>query len=139
MARYLQHFIAGVRADVLQLVTVNFEALSEQPLHDLFDAVQILRIAQKTLPSYVWKQCGAYRNGLINYKRMNDYLESYMGTKQKAELALRRQWSIEKKKQILREYIETPSLVKKKETSFAREMPQPIIGGINSVSTIQFV
>lgn len=130
MARYLEHFVAGVRADVQQLVTVNFEALSTEPLHDLFNAVMILRIAQKTLPSYVWKQCASYRNGLINYKRMNDYLESYMGAKQKAELAQRRQWSLEKKKQILREYVAPPSQLKKKESSFTS---QPIIGGINPI------
>lgn len=131
MARYLRHFIAGIHADVRHLVTVDFQSLDPQALHNLFDAVMILKIAQKTLPSYVWQQCGAYRNGLINYKRMNTYLESYMGTRQKAELALRRQWSLEEKKKTLFEHVEPPSLVKKKEPLvISRELPMPIVAGL---------
>ena len=129
MSRYLKHFMAGVRADVTQLVMVDFESLDPQALHNLFDAVMILKIAQKTLPEYVWKQCGAYRNGLINYKRMNLFLEGYMGSKQKAELALRRQWKLEDKKKALRDLVITPSLVKKKLETRATAFPAPIIGG----------
>lgn len=129
MSRYLKHFMAGVRADVQQLVMVDFEALDPQAVPNLFDAVTILKIGQKTLPPHVWKQCGAYRNGLINYKAMNSYLESQLGMRQRTELSLRRQWTLEKKKQTLTDCVEIPSLVKKKPGTQSRQLPAPIIGG----------
>jgi len=140
MARYLQHFMTGVRADVEQLVAVDFEVTDPQIIQDLFDAVMILKMAQKTLPPYAWKQCGAYRNGLISYKHMNSFLESYMGTRLRAELALRRQWPSEKKKDVLREYVNPPSLVKKKKLPTApRGLPAPIVNGHNPFAVPQFI
>lgn len=134
MERYLQKFTAGVRADVQELVRVNFESLDPKAMPELFDTVMILKFARKTLPSYVWRQCGRYRNGLISYKRLNTFLESYMNAKQKAEMALRRQWSVEKKQQALISYVEAPLFKKKEEEEAAS--PSSFI---NEVDTLSFV
>lgn len=112
---YKKHFLTGLQADIRQLVDANFNVVDPRIIDELFDAISIIRIAYKTLPSYVWKECCSRRNGLVNYKRMNAYLESSMGTRQKANLAMLRGQSADKKRVALRAYVETPRMTKKKE------------------------